>query len=239
MLTGLYAASSAMDSLALQQEVIAGNLANASVPGYRGRIMTFAPVDIQETPQGYLPKQGTQVNEIAMDFTQGMLQQSNRALDVALSGPGFFEIEGPNGPLYTRNGTFHVDDTGKLVTLEGRSVVGTSGDIKLTVPVGEYNVQINQQGDVYSNGQQVGKLKIVNFEDPKLLTTAGTTLFQAPPEAATIEFKGEVLQGFREASNVSAVSELIRMIAGMRQFEAAQRAIRSMDNALTQRTQNA
>ena len=239
MLTGLYSAASAMNALSTQQEIIAANLAHSSVPGHRGKVVSFAPIELNNKAEGYVSRQGAELVQVSTDFTQGIVQASGRSLDVAISGMGFFEIEGPNGPLYTRNGSFHVDEQGNLITLEGRAVMGEGGPIKLTTPVGENNVRISAEGEVFSNDQSVGKLKLTDFANPDSLLPTGTTLFALGQDTQVKDFEGSLLQGFRESSNVSGVNELIRMLVGMRQFEAAQKAMRSMDNALAQHVQNA
>ena len=237
MLTGMYGAASAMNALATQQEVIASNLAHASVPGHRGKIVSFAPIELNNNVNGHVSRQGAELVQVTTDFTQGVVQASGRSLDVAINGEGFFAIQGPNGPLYTRNGSFHVDAEGNLITVDGRAVLSESGPIQLPTPFTENNLRITPTGEVFAGEQSVGVLQLTQFANPDQLKTVGTTLFEAGPEAQPQAFTGVVMQGFRESSNVSAVNELVRMLVGMRQFEAAQRTLRSMDSALAQHAQ--
>ncbi len=153
-------------------------------------------------------------------------------MDVAIQGDGFFEIEGPDGPLYTRNGAFYLSADGRLVNASGFNVMSNGGPITIPPPSSESDVVIGGDGSVSAAGVSLGKLRVVSFEDNSLLVRAGTTLFRAPAGVAPTATEGMVQQGVREQSNVSAVDHLVQMIVNMRYYEAAERALSTMDNAL-------
>src|SRR5262245_50810092 len=116
MVPGLYSAASSMRADERNHEIIAMNLANASLPGYRRQVTSVQSFDqILETSAGVeRSATGIQANLAETDFTQGELQHTGRALDVALRGDGFFVLDGPRGPIYTRNGAFQLTGTGEL-----------------------------------------------------------------------------------------------------------------------------
>lgn len=240
MLAGLYSAATGMNAAAEQHEIIARNLAHASVPGYRREIMvsqTFeAALNSELPPPSGHEAWGVQTLESVTDFGQGPLQRTEQPLDVALDGPGFFTVMGPNDiPLYTRNGGFQRSETGELVTAEGFRVQGSNGPITIPPNVALNQITIGLDGSVRGNKTEFGKLEIVEFLEPEKLRPVGATMFQAE-DLETEPSTARVIQGARELSNVSAVEELIAMLVGMRHYEASQRALRTISDAVGQNT---
>lgn len=237
MLQGYYSAASAMSAALQNQDVLAQNLAHAPIPGYRRQGLSFsafaAPSSSPNDPTSAAPLHGTQVTESASSFAPGSVQRTDNPLECALQGEGFFVLNGPQGPLYTRNGQFQINATGQLVSPSGYPVGGAGGP--LNIPPTAANIQIAQDGTVTADGTTIGQLKLVAFDDPRRLQRVGTTLFQAPSDLPTQTFTGVVRQGHREASNVQVVQEMVQMIAGMRQYEAAGKAMRSLSDAMQQR----
>jgi flagellar basal body rod protein FlgG len=215
--------SSSIDALTKEFEIIAHNLANVSTAGFKRRCNAFSQyLDAQEAgTETYTP--GSIELNSAFDFSQGNIVETNRPLDFALHGKGFFVIETPNGPLYTRNGIFLTNQNGQIVDFQGRIVAGEAGPI--TIP---NDVEI-QQGSVSSNGSisigdtTVGKFQLVDFEDneDKLVPT-GENCYAMPDEniqpvaAENIVVK----QCYQEASNVKMIDELVDMIMVSRLYEA-------------------
>ncbi len=243
MLTGLYSAASAMDTAAQRHDVIANNLAHAQHPGYRRRVPvdgTFESKMLGDAadPEAEQPLStlGTSSAGDIVDFTPGPFIQTNRSLDFAIQGDGFFVVEGPDGsgPLYTRNGAFTLDSEGQLVTSDGLLVSGTGGPIKFPAETSLERLRITKEGKLVEGDQQLGELKLVRFEKPELLQTAGISLFQAPDDAVPIDTEAFAVQGAREGSNVSPVLEMVRMIDGMRQYEAAANALKAITEAVQQ-----
>jgi flagellar basal body rod protein FlgG len=153
---------------------------------------------------------------------------------VALNGDGFFRLQGPQGDLYTRDGSFQIQPDGQLVTSDGLPVLGTGGPISLPVEVSQNLIRIGTDGQILADGQVAGNLDIVSFEDNKQLTQTGPTRFRADPSAVSRPSDSMVQQGYLEMSNTSAVTEMISMIIGMRHFEAAQQSLRSISEAIRQ-----
>ena len=122
------------------------------------------------------------MSPIQFDFTQGRLEETNRRLDVAISGDGFFTVEGSQGPLYTRNGSFHAGPDGTLTTIDNLPVLSGGRPIELPQGATTENIDITRDGRMSANGQEFAQLDLVQFSDPSLLTAEGASLFAAPPE---------------------------------------------------------
>lgn len=227
MIRGLYSAAGGMQATSLQQDVTAHNLNHAMKPGYQREVLQFKATGPHEELLG--PD-----SVLHTDFSRGTLEHTGNTLDVALNGPGFFQIQGPSGSLYTRSGTFHLNGQGQIVTPEGRIVRGTGGPI--AIPAEAVNIEILDDGTVVADGDEIDQLSIVAFVNPSDMTRVGTTYFEAAPNAARSEIGPEVRQGYRENSNTTIVHEMVQMIAGLRQFEAAQRALRSLGDAIALNT---
>ena len=233
MIRGLYNAATALDAGAQNQDVIAHNLAHVNVPGYRRRGLTFETFDralAQANPQLARPDLGTRVAEGYSAFEPGTIAFTGDPFDLAIEGNGFFVVQGPNGPLYTRNGTFTLNAQGGLQSRDGRPVLGAGGPI--TVPTTAAAVNVLPDGTVQADGATVGKLQVARFANPNALVPVGTTLFDAAGAAPTEAGAGSVRQGYREMSNVQAINEMVTMIATLRYHEAAQRALRAISEAV-------
>ena len=237
MFSGMYSTGSALESIERYHEVIARNLANINTPGYRRQAATFQSIAAQHKGVGGTRNHGTDLSEAKFDFTLGAIEETGRELDVAIEGDGFFELETEQGPIYTRNGVFFIGQDGALVTSNGLPVNSESGPIQFANGTTPDQVKISTDGTIYADELQVGKLKIVAFDNPQRLKPRGTVLFEAPKSAGATESTAVVRQGVRERSNVNATQQLVKLITGMRHHEAAQRAMRSMSETIAQRLQ--
>jgi flagellar basal body rod protein FlgG len=215
--------SSSIDALTREFEIITHNLANASTVGFKRRCNAFSKaLDAQQGgAETYAP--GTIDLDSAFDFSQGSLVQTDRTLDFALMGRGFFVVETPDGPLYTRNGAFGTNANGQIVDSMGRPVAGEAGPITVPATVGLSEIQAFADGRLSAGGINIGKIKVVDFKDneSKLVPAGGNCLVMPDksiqPAAAE---KAIVKQGCQEASNVRVVDELVDMIMVTRLYEA-------------------
>lgn len=238
MISGLYSAATAIDVANRRQEITSENLANLQMPGYRRRVMSQSSFDavLQPMQGGYSSKLlGTVPDETRYDFMQGHIEETKLKLDVALNGAGFFTVQGPSGPLYTRSGAFHLDPQGVLVNVDGMPILGTGGPIQIPAGITEGQLEITRDGNIYAGDQQIGRLALVQFADNSVLTAEGASLFSAPPDAVTTGSAAEVLQGRLEMSNTSSVNELINIIAISRHRDAAQKAITTISDSIQKR----
>lgn len=224
MNSGMYAALSGNLSAQRRLEVISNNLANAATAGFKGDQIQFRSVlaAVKNPTQGPVFSN----EQYSTDFSQGVLQKSDNALDLALSGDGFFVVQTPQGPAYTRQGNFQRAASGTLVTSEGYEVQGKNGPITLK----NGRIDISAGGEVTVNGAAAGTLSLVDFPKPYALNKAGGGLFiPADPQVPPLPSNAEVKQGYLEGSNVSVIVEMARMIEASRYFESCARAVRSYD----------
>src|SRR5262249_19742792 len=146
----------------------------------------------------------------SIDFSQGLIESKEDPWSLALEGSGFFAVETAGGEAYTRNGVFHVDDQGELLTPEGYAVAweGARGTLR---PGGE-TPMIDGSGRVRQGAIEIGRLKLVDFADPQSLRLDGQGYFHAPPRAPTLAPTAVVRQNAVERSNASSLDELVSMI---------------------------
>lgn len=206
----------------------------------RGNLLA-AVGDMEELLQGivYYPNPrvigtmngGVKFQKIVTDFTQGEIIETSGTFDLALSGPGFFKIQGDDGEIYyTRDGSFTINNSGELVTSDGRQVLGFGGPIIIN---GE-DLTITPSGQVIVDGVNVGTLEIVDINNKEFLRKVGDNYYRIidGEVAEEVAFEGEVLQGYLEGSNVNSINEMVEMITLLRNQEACQKAIRVQDEML-------
>ena len=219
------AASMAQD--VARMTTISHNLANALTPGFR-REMAAARPFIDHLGGAAAAALLQPAAAVLTDQRQATLRATGAPLDLALEGEGFFEVQAPDGPAYTRHGEFHLDAGGRLVTSAGLAVMGQGGDIVL----GSGRVRVDAQGRVFEDDRPAGQLRLVRFEQASALRASGDGLFRAdgvvPAPAADLR----VRQGQLENSNVSTMTEMVRLIETMRHFEASQRLVQNVDDSL-------
>ncbi len=205
---------------------ITQNLANASTPGFKRHLSAFV--------SGSDGRGGGEISaKDYCDFTQGAMKQTGRSLDVAINGEGFFVMETPQGPLYTRYGSFQLNASRQLVDSLGRTVSGQGGPITIPPGAGPEEIQISSQGAISAGGSTVGRLRIVNFENPDRLIRAGAIHFRAPANVAPDDVASPALgQGFVESSNVNVARELVDLITVTRLYQANVKTIQTRDDHL-------
>ena len=219
------------------QEVISENLSAASVPGYKKQDVAFSSFEA-----GLMPPTGPgAVNRYSLphastqtDYSQGDIRYTGAPTDAAIDGQGFFEIQMPDGSsAFTRDGQFHTDNQGQLVTKEGYPVMGQGGAIRLD-PAIQGAVRITPSGEVVKGTTNVGKLHIVTFGDTSQIAYAGGGHFLPADKSVQPQdvANPSVRQGYIEGSNTTAVSEMTNLITSMRAFEANQKVIQTQDERM-------
>jgi flagellar basal-body rod protein FlgG len=259
MIRSLWIARTGMDAHQTQLDVITNNLANVSTNGFKRARAVFEDLLYQtmrqpgalNTQQNTIPSGlqiGTGVRPVATQriHTQGNLQQTSNALDVAIQGEGFFQIQMPDGTLaYTRDGSFQKDMQGVLVTSSGFPV-----QPQITIPPDTLSLTIGRDGVVSAlqPGQavptQIGQLQLATFVNTGGLQSVGENMFVETASSGTptpntpgANGAGLLNQHFVETSNVNVVEELVNMIQTQRAYEINSRAIKTSDEMLARLTQ--
>lgn len=230
MIRGLYGAATALEAAFQTQDVFAQNIAHAGVPGYRRTGISFEPFDRAFDQSQANSALGTRPTASYTDFRAGLISYTGNQLDLALDGDGFFVARGTDGPVYTRNGCFVRDGDGRLLTRGGQPVLGTNGPI--TLPPTATDIRVATDGNVSADGAVIDRLRVVNFAQPAGLTRVGTSAFSAPAGTDSRDSTASVRQGYREAANLEVATEMVNMIRGARYFEAAQRVLRTISEAV-------
>jgi flagellar basal-body rod protein FlgG len=172
---------------------------------------------------------GTFVRPTYTDFSQGTLDKTNGPLDVAIVGRGFFTVQDGDEVRYTRDGSFHVDAQGRLVTARGHLVLGDGG-AAISVPSGA-KVSIGEGGRVLADGEQIARLAVVDVSDPQRLVKVGENLFD--PQFVTEEpFAGQLETGALEQSTVEPVTLLAHYIEAARAYQLNAQMITLQDGML-------
>lgn len=214
-----------MDSL----DMLANNMANGSTAGFKVDREFYSTFSGSNPFSGLDPSVGDSpvVEKSWTDFAQGSLLPTGNDTDLALSGSGFFAVDGPYGTLYTRNGGFKISANGTLVTAEGYPVRQTGGQpIQLN---GNGPITVNSEGGVSQNNQEIGQLEIDAFADPNQLRKAANGYFENPDPTTispTVASNVQVYQGKLEGSNSSSSESAARMVSLLRHFEMLQHAVK-------------
>jgi flagellar basal-body rod protein FlgG len=234
-------------------DVIANNIANVTTTGFKKQSANFEDLFYQELNIAGGPAGGAQANPIGSQigtgvrlvgtqrsFMQGAPKETQQPFDIMVEGDGFFEVQLPSGgTAYTRNGNFHMDSDGNLVTSDGYRL-----EPNITIPNQAISVSISQDGVVKAtmsdmSVQDCGQIRLSTFVNPEGLSALGDCLFAqtaasgpATTDIPTATGFGRVRQGSLEQSNVDVVRELVAMIEGQRAYEINANSIKTADNML-------
>ncbi|MEL6979745.1 MAG: flagellar hook-basal body complex protein [Pseudomonadota bacterium] len=202
-----------------EMDIISTNLANISTHGYRREGAVFSEfVEHTEDALGSLSM--TAARTRFADDEPGPLKQTGSQLDFAIEGPGFFQVQTPNGVRLTRAGAFALTAEGQLTTFQGHAVL-SQGGAPVQVPPTTAVVSVSPDGVVSADGGVVGEIGLVAVQNPNALRRDGATMFEATEGVVPSE-TSRIAQGFLESSNVVAVEELSRMIEVQRAYELGQ-----------------
>ena len=250
----LRAAASGMMAQQLRTEVISNNLANVNTTGFKRSRAQFEDL-LYQTVQGSAvigapenqtqsPIQigrGTRLTGVQRLHAQGTLETTNRPLDVAIEGEGFFQVQIAGGQTgYTRDGSLQISDQGVLVTAQGYPL-----QPNVRVPSDSTGVTVSRTGIVtVTRGQstephEIGRIELARFSNPAGLQAMGENLYAATSASgdAVTGFPqedgfGRVVQGALEGSNVEIVQEMVDMITAMRAYEINSKAIKNSEQML-------
>jgi flagellar basal-body rod protein FlgF len=218
----IYVALTGMQTRLAQLDRVASDIANESTAGYKGERASTTSVNRPSFDAMLDAAIDTAPTQSKIDFRPGVILPTNRDLDVAVDGKGFFTVQAATGQRYTRNGHFTRSADGTLVTGDGLPVLGDTGPLK--VPDGQ--VVVKPDGTVNVDGAAAGKLKIVDFADYTQLAREDGGRFRAPTDAQTLDKPaGMVRSGALEQANVSIAERIAGLTEVSRGFEALQRSV--------------
>ncbi len=257
MLKGLYTAYTGMIQEQQRMDTLANNLANADTTGFKKEGLTSQSFDamlVDKIKDGSEPwhyarrigqaNPGVKIGESYIDFSEGSFQVTEVPMDLAIGGKGFFTVEFTNkagevSTMYTRDGNFQLTKDGYLVTTDNDYILGKAagGGMQRILLDPQKEVVVDQQGNIYQDGQRVAQLQITDFADYNYLRHYGENFYQPVDGAEQIDAEFQIFQGYLETSNVSTVSSMVEMISVSRQYEANQKVIQTYDTSLQTTTQ--
>ena len=250
----MWVAKTGLDAQQTRMTVISNNLANVNTTGYKRDRAVFEDLLYQRVvqsggqtsansnaPTGLMLGTGVRVVATEKIHAQGNMVMTQNALDVAISGDGFFQILQPDGTMaYTRDGSFKLSATGQLITANGSLLQPT-----IQIPATAQSITIGSDGTVSaaiagSTAQQVlGNVTVARFINPAGLESIGQNLLRANAASGAVQQlkpgvngAGMLVQGGVEASNVNVVEEMVNMIETQRAYEVNSKAIASADEML-------
>ena len=225
--SGYYAAMTGLIARTQALDIAASNLANSQTPGYRSEQEYFRSVllgpDGQDSQLGRTGNNFGLLGGDRLNMTQGALQQTGNALDLAVEGEGFFQIQTANGLRYTRDGGFNRAQNGQLVTAAGEPVLSTTGK-PIPVPPGEVSVGVD--GVLSVAGGTVATVGVFTFPSGTQLTPEGANRYIAPEGVAPVLSKqASVHQRTLEAANQGMIPGMLNLILIQREAEMMQKAL--------------
>ena len=212
-----YIALSRQMVLRREMEVIANNMANMNTPAYKGQSKLF--VEYLETSDTGEKMSFVQDVSLVRNLTEGQMTTTANPLDMAISGDGYFEIETPVGPRYTRNGVFQLNANREVVTPSGLRVLGQGG-APITLPANTTDVTITRDGTISTEQGPAGRLNLVRFENEQAMVKQADGLYSADGLDALPAEDAQVEQGMIEGSNVQGILELTKMIETVRHYSS-------------------
>jgi len=265
-MNSLYVAALGMINQQINIDVISNNLANINTPGFKKSAINFSDIyfqgiknqntqeqteqTIKEQDQNQISKTtvnfdsligvGSKANAINRIFTQGIIQESENPLDLAIEGDGFFKVILPDGTLgYTRDGSFHVDASGNIVNSNG---------FKLQPPIsinqGFKEILVSKDGNISivpldsDEAVNIGKINLFSFPNPSGLQSLSDNVYIETPASGNPKELNNgftILQGYKEMSNVNVIEEVVNMINAQRAYEINSKAVKTSDEMMSVR----
>ena len=249
----MWIAKTGLDAQQMRMSVISNNLANVNTTGFKRDRASFEDMLYQnirqpgsqvtadnQSPTGLMLGTGVRLVATEKIHAQGSMVTTKNALDLAITGGGFFQVAQPDGTIaYTRDGSFKINAEGQIVTANGQPL-----EPAIVVPPNASSIAVGQDGtitvEVPGGGSQVlGQIELARFVNPAGLQSLGQNLMRetaasgAPVVLAPgAEGAGQIMQGALEASNVNVVEEMVNMIETQRAYEINSKAISSVDGML-------
>ncbi|MGL1863821.1 MAG: flagellar basal-body rod protein FlgG [Pseudodesulfovibrio sp.] len=252
MMRSLWTAATGMVAMQTHIDTLSNNLANVNTTGFKKSRAEFEDLMYQtlqiagtqnqsggRLPVGMQVGMGVRPVTVHKFFTQGDFKNTGNPLDLAIEGEGFFKVNMNGEDVYTRAGSFKLDNDGKMVTAGGHPV-----QPEFTVPPETVSVVVTETGHIAAldkDGAALSEadLEVYRFQNPAGLTAAGRNFYRESEASGSgvagtpgDENYGTIAQGFLEGSNVEMVDEMVGLIVGQRAYEVNSKAITTADGML-------
>ncbi len=256
MMRSLFTAATGMESQQVTIDTISNNLANVNTTAFKRSRANFHDLLYQTlkapgqnstagtvVPTGIQIGAGSRISSVEKMFNEGAIRVTNKTTDLMIEGQGFFRVQKDDGTIaFTRDGSFKIDNTGRLVTSEGFPLVP---EIVVPENVTSDKLHVGLDGTVTvrigNETQDIGQIVLANFVNPTGLESLGRNLYANTPASGealqgqpNTQGFGRIGQGELEASNVNIVEEMVNMISGQRAYEINSKVIQTGDQMLQQ-----
>lgn len=256
MMRSLFTAATGMESQQVTIDTISNNLANVNTTAFKRSRANFHDLLYQTlkapgqnstagtvVPTGIQIGAGSRISSVEKMFNEGAIRVTNKTTDLMIEGQGFFRVQKDDGTIaFTRDGSFKIDNTGRLVTSEGFPLVP---EIVIPENVTSDKLHVGLDGTVTvrvgNETQDIGQIVLANFVNPTGLESLGRNLYANTPASGealqgqpNTQGFGRIGQGELEASNVNIVEEMVNMISGQRAYEINSKVIQTGDQMLQQ-----
>lgn len=247
MLNALYISTLGMHAQKMQIDAVSNNLVNANTPGFKRERVEFSSILDRQTElgSGEVQSTGSEVSrslgQLHRDLSQGQLRATDSALDLAINGAGFLEVQLDDQRIgYVRGGSMSINADGYLTTSDGRAL---KSDVR--IPSGATQLHINAKGVVTAriNGEasdtELGRLQLVAFANPESLNYLGGGVYESTSGTADpvraepgSDGLGSIESGKLEISNVKLVDEMVSLMLAQRVYELNSRVIQAADEVM-------
>ncbi len=203
----IYISLSRQTALFRNMEITSNNVANMNTPGFNAQRLVFSD---------YLVKDGNLKDAYAndpstyRDTSTGSINMTGNTFDLAINGPGYFQVQTNVGKRYTKAGNFSLDSNGTLINASGYPVLGADGG-EIVIPPNVRNVSINGVGQVTGDGEEIAQIGMVEFKDQQRMVRQGATLYDSK-ETPTPAEESRMVQGGFESANVNPVTEMVKVM---------------------------
>jgi flagellar basal-body rod protein FlgG len=256
MMRSLFTAATGMESQQVTIDTISNNLANVNTTAFKRSRANFHDLLYQTlkapgqnstagtvVPTGIQIGAGSRISSVEKMFNEGAIRVTNKTTDLMIEGQGFFRVQKDDGTVaFTRDGSFKIDNTGRLVTSEGFPLIP---EIVVPENVTSDKLHVGLDGTVTvrvgNESQDIGQIVLANFVNPTGLESLGRNLYANTPASGealqgqpNTQGFGRIGQGELEASNVNIVEEMVNMISGQRAYEINSKVIQTGDQMLQQ-----
>jgi flagellar basal-body rod protein FlgG len=236
MLEGLYSAAAGMAAQQQRLEALSNDLANVTTAGYKRTRVAFRDLVYsragRSSADGIERGAGTAATFMGRGSAQGALRRTEEPLDFAIEGRGFFQVRRPDGSIgLTRDGSFHLDSTGRLVNAQGHLL---APELRVPARTNVEDVGIRPDGTVTLRDRPLGRLALAEVRSPEGLRSTGDGLYATTPESGPARFAAgaRVVQGVLEQSNVDIGDAMVDMIDAQRSFSLQSKAIQVQDQMM-------
>ncbi|HYX34072.1 MAG TPA: flagellar basal-body rod protein FlgG [Oligoflexus sp.] len=256
MMRSLFTAATGMESQQVTIDTISNNLANVNTTAFKRSRANFHDLLYQTlkapgqnstagtvVPTGIQIGAGSRISSVEKMFNEGAIRVTNKTTDLMIEGQGFFRVQKDDGSVaFTRDGSFKIDNTGRIVTSEGFPLIP---EIVVPENVTSDKMHVGLDGTVTvrvgNESQDIGQIVLANFVNPTGLESLGRNLYANTPASGeplqgqpNTQGFGRIGQGELEASNVNIVEEMVNMISGQRAYEINSKVIQTGDQMLQQ-----